>query len=368
MQRHLGLTLFWILAVLVAIGVVMVGSSSIAIANARAGDPFYYLTRQLAFLSIGLLFAGLAYHVPIQTWQKLAKPLLVLAFLSLILLLIPGIGHKVNGSLRWIRLGPVNIQVSELAKLALMIYFAYFCAQYEKELRESGVKLFMGLLPLLLACVLILWQPDFGAVVVLSTCVMALFFMAGISLWYVGGLAGLGVLAFGFLAISAPYRLERITTFLNPWADQFDSGYQLTQALIAFGRGQWFGLGLGSGVQKLFYLPEAHTDFIFAVIAEEFGFVGAALVLLLYLLLGFYGCTLAYQASQAKKMFHAYLAFGLTLWICLQALIAMSVNIGLLPTKGLTLPFISYGGSSLVVFLVAAALLLRVNKEVKSSG
>lgn len=363
MHSNQGIKLFWICALLVSIGIVMVGSSSIAIATARAGDPFYYLTRQVAFLSIGLVLGGLVYHVPISSWYRFAKPLLGLGFLVLILLLIPGVGHKVNGSLRWIRLGPVNIQASELAKLALMIYFAYYCTQYEKELRSGFRRLFLGLLPLGAACGLIIFQPDFGAVVVLSTCVLSLFFMAGISLWYVIALVLLAGGSFAFLAISAPYRLERITTFLNPWADQFDSGYQLTQALIAFGRGQWFGLGLGSGVQKLFYLPEAHTDFIFAVIAEEWGFVGAAFVLLLYVLFGIFGCCLAWQASCARKMFHAYLAFSFTLWIVLQAMIAMAVNIGLLPTKGLTLPFISSGGSSLIVFLAAMAILLRINKE-----
>ncbi|MFI4956076.1 MAG: putative lipid II flippase FtsW [Gammaproteobacteria bacterium] len=363
MHSNQGIKLFWICAVLVSIGVVMVGSSSIAIATARAGDPFYYLTRQIAFLSVGLVIASVVYHVPIATWSRFAKPILGIAFIVLILLLIPGVGHKVNGSLRWIKLGPVNIQASEVSKLALIIYFAYFCSQYQEELRTSFKRLMLGLLPLGAACGLILLQPDFGAVVVLSTCVLSLFFMAGISLWYVIGLVALAGGSFAFLAISAPYRLERITTFLNPWADQFDSGYQLTQALIAFGRGQWIGLGLGSGVQKLFYLPEAHTDFIFAVIAEETGFVGAASVLLLYVLFGVFGCTLAWQASCVRKMFHAYLAFALTLWIVLQALIAMAVNIGLLPTKGLTLPFVSYGGSSLVVFLAAAAILLRINKE-----
>lgn len=365
MYSNQGIRLFWICALLVSIGIVMVGSSSIAIATARTGDPFFYLVRQVVFLSIGLFVAGVAYHVPIATWERFSKPILGLSFLVLMLLLIPGVGHKVNGSLRWIRLGPVNIQASEVAKLGLMLYFAAFCAQYEKALQSGFKTLALGLLPLGAASALILLQPDFGAVVVLCTCVLALFFMAGISLWYVIGLGVLAGGSFAVLAISAPYRLQRITTFLNPWADQYDSGYQLTQALIAFGRGQWFGLGLGSGIQKLFYLPEAHTDFIFAVIAEEFGFVGAAFVLFLYILFGVAGCTLAWQASKQRKMFHAYLAFSFTLWIVLQALIAMAVNIGLLPTKGLTLPFISAGGSSLVVFLVAMAILLRVHRELR---
>jgi cell division protein FtsW len=230
-------------------------------------------------------------------------------------------------------------------------------------LRTQLKPLLLGLLPLTAACVLILCQPDFGAVVVLMACVLGMFFIAGIPWWTVAALIGLAGSVLALLAISAPYRLQRITSFLNPWADQFDGGYQLTQALIAFGRGEWFGLGLGASVQKLFYLPEAHTDFIFAVIAEELGFVGAAGVLLVYVLFGFYGFCLTFQASKVGKMFHAYLAFGLTLWICLQALIAMGVNIGMLPTKGLTLPLVSYGGSSLIVFLTAVAILLRVNRE-----
>ncbi len=342
----------------------MVASSSMAIAEARTGDPFFYLYRQAIYLVIGLLLAWFVYRTPTRFWYFAARPLLLLALALLALLFVPGIGTEVNGSMRWIRFGPISLQVSELAKFCLIVYLAYYLAQNNQTLREKPTALLRALLPIGLACGLILLQPDLGAVVVIFACALGMLFMAGLPLWQFIVLTGAGAGTFAVLAISAPYRLQRLTAFQNPWADQFDSGYQLTQALMAVGRGEWFGVGLGAGVQKLLYLPEAYTDFIFAVTAEELGLLGATTVLVLYGLLAWQGLRLAYYAQQKKALFQSYLAYGISLWLLLQALIAMGVNIGLLPTKGLTMPLFSFGGSSLVVSIIAVALLLRIDQEV----
>lgn len=350
---------------LLGLGLVMVASSSMAIANANFQSPFYYVIRQAVFLLIGGVGAVVLSRIPLSLIASLARPLLLLAFVMLALLFIPGIGREVNGSLRWIRLGPIGIQVSEFAKLCLLIYFAAYCAQHETTLRTHAWAFIKPLVPAFLMCAMILLQPDFGTVVVILSCCMGVLFLVGVPLWSFALMVCLGLVAMAGLAISEPYRFQRLTAFLNPWADQYDSGYQLTQALIAFGRGDWFGMGLGSGVQKLLYLPEAHTDFIYAVIAEELGLVGALVVLLLYALLAFLGFKVGQQAHQQGKSFHAYLAYGLSLWMGMQAFIAMGVNMGLLPTKGLTLPLISSGGSSLMITLAAIGLLARVHIEVK---
>ncbi len=342
----------------------MVASSSMPIAEARTGDPFYYLYRQVIFLALGLIAAWFVYRTPTQFWFHAARPLLLTAITLLVLLLVPGIGSEVNGSLRWIRLGPISLQVSELAKFCLIVYMAYYLSLHQKLLQENPTALLRALFPVLLACALILVQPDLGAAAVILACTLGMLFMAGLPLWQFLVLCGLAGGAFVALTIMAPYRLQRFSAFLNPWADQFDSGYQLTQALMAVGRGELFGVGLGAGVQKLLYLPEAYTDFIFAVTAEELGLIGALVVVVLYALLAWQGLRLAYYAQQKKALFQGYLAYGISLWLVLQAMIAMGVNIGLLPTKGLTLPLFSYGGSSLCISIVAVALLLRINREV----
>jgi cell division protein FtsW len=282
----------------------------------------------------------------------------------LILLLIPGIGHEVNGSMRWISVGPINVQVSEFAKMGFFIYLAAFVSHQQAE-HISPSKLILGLIPAGLVSVLILLQPDFGAVVVIMACSLGLLFIAGMPLWQFSIMVFAAIGGFAMLAITSPYRFVRLTTFMNPWEDQFDSGYQLTQALIAFGRGHWFGSGLGSGVQKMLYLPEAHTDFIYAVIAEELGLVGSITVLILYSLLVWQGFRLARQAYTRQLFLQGNLAYMISLWLALQSLIAMGVNTGLLPTKGLTLPLLSYGGSSLWVSLFAVMVLLRINKELR---
>jgi cell division protein FtsW len=355
-----------VVSCLLGLGIVMVASSSMAIAYANYQTPFYYVIRQAIFLIAGSAGAFAISRVPMSVWAALARPLLLVAFLMLALLFVPGIGREVNGSLRWIRIGPIGLQVSEFAKLCLLMYFAAYCAQHEQALRSRPWAFLKPLIPALLMCGLIILQPDFGAVVVVMSCCMGVLFLVGVPLWSFALMVCAGLAAMAGLAVSAPYRFERLTAFLNPWADQYDSGYQLTQALIAFGRGDWFGMGLGSGVQKLLYLPEAHTDFIFAVIAEELGLFGALVVLLLYGFLALLGFKVGQQASQQGKSFHAYLAYGLSLWMGMQAFIAMGVNMGLLPTKGLTLPLISSGGSSLMITLAAIGLLVRIHIEIKS--
>jgi cell division protein FtsW len=247
-----------------------------------------------------------------------------------------------------------------------LVYLAAYCAEYQETLREHSWAFIKPMIPALMMCGLIILQPDFGTVVVILACCMGMLFLVGIPLWSFSLMVFVGLAGMAGLAISAPYRMQRLTAFLNPWADQYDSGYQLTQALIAFGRGDWFGMGLGSGVQKLLYLPEAHTDFIYAVIAEELGLIGALVVLLLYALLAFLGFRAGKQASEQGKPFHAYLAYGLSLWLGMQAFIAMGVNMGLLPTKGLTLPLISSGGSSLMISLAAIGLLIRIHIEMRN--
>lgn len=353
---------------LVGLGLVMVASSSMAIAHANFDAPLYYLLRQALFLGLGLTLVVALSLTPMKVWQGLALPLLIIGTLALALLFIPGIGREVNGSLRWIRIGPIGIQVSEFSKLCLLIFMAAYCAKHQDELRGSYLAFLKPLVPALIMCGLIILQPDFGTVVVIMACCMGILFLVGVPLLSFICMVAVGLAGLVGLAVSAPYRMQRLTAFLDPWADQYDSGYQLTQALIAFGRGDWFGMGLGSGVQKLLYLPEAHTDFIYAVIAEELGLIGALVVLSLYGLLAYLGFKAGKQAYEQGKPFHAYLAYGLSLWLGMQAFIAMGVNMGLLPTKGLTLPLISSGGSSLMISLAAVGLLIRIHLELKRKG
>jgi cell division protein FtsW len=271
----------------------------------------------------------------------------------------------VNGSVRWINTGLFNLQVSEPAKLMILVYLASYLARHGDEVRTQLSGFIKPLVILALAAVLLLLEPDFGATVVLMATAMGMIFVAGVRLWQFSGMLGLAGLSLGGLAVSSPYRMERLTTFLNPWADPFDSGFQLTQSLIAIGRGEWFGVGLGASIQKLFYLPEAHTDFVFAVLAEELGLFGVFTVIALYVLVVWRAFVIAARAEKGGNAFAALLAWGIGIWFGLQAFINMGVNMGLLPTKGLTLPLMSYGGSSMVVMCAAVALLLRVDFETR---
>lgn len=353
---------------LLSIGVVMVGSASVGVSERISGDSTYYFVRQLGFVTVGLLVAAVAWTIPTRVISQLGPLLLLIAALALALVFIPGIGKTVNGSTRWIALGPVNLQVSEVVKLAFIIYIAQYLVRRGEQVREN-IRSFLK--PMMIVAgfsVMLLLEPDFGAAVVLITIAMGMFFLFGVRLWIFAGMVAIAGSGLVMLAITSPYRMERLTAFLNPWADPFNSGFQLTQALIAFGRGEWFGVGLGGSVQKLFYLPEAHTDFVYAVIAEELGMLGAGIVVLLFVLLVGRIFRIGQRAEQTGMIFGAYLSYGVAIWIALQAFINMGVNMGLLPTKGLTLPLMSYGGSSVIVMIVALALVLRVSSELPQYG
>lgn len=348
---------------LVIIGLMMVASSSVMISTKYFGHSFYFLVRQLAYFSAGLLAALVVMRIDSTTWEKYSVFLLAGCFLLLLIVLVPGIGRMVNGSRRWLALGPIGIQVSELAKLAMIFYIAGYLVRHKEAVSKSISGFISPMIVLGMVAILLLMEPDFGATVVIAGTVMAMLFLAGVRLRYYVGLVLVVGCSFAFLAFSSPYRMARLTAFLDPWADQFNSGYQLTQSLIAFGRGGWMGTGLGESVQKLLYLPEAHTDFLFAVLAEELGLLGVLLVLALYSIVVFRGLSIGYNARSQGRLFAAFTAYGLVFWLGLQAAINMGVNSGLLPTKGLTLPLLSYGGASMVVNCIVIALLLRIDHE-----
>lgn len=353
---------------LLALGLLMVGSASISIADRQLGAPFHYLLRQGVYVGVGVLLAIITAQIPLTVWQRLGPLLLLAAMALLVLVLIPGIGRNVNGATRWVSLGIFNLQVAELAKIALIIYAAGYLVRRGDEVRTTvrGFLKPMGVLMVL--AVLLLAQPDFGALVVLGATLLGMLFLAGVRLWLFALLVGMAAGALALLAVTSPYRMERLTTFMNPWADPFNSGFQLTQALIAFGRGDWFGVGLGGSVQKLFYLPEAHTDFLFAVLAEELGLFGALGVILLFVFVVWRAFVIGRAAAQVGAHFGAYLAYGIAMLIGIQAFINLGVNMGVLPTKGLTLPLMSYGGSSMLITCIAIGLLWRVDRENRRGG
>jgi cell division protein FtsW len=355
-----------IVAGLVLLGLVMVTSASVTLA-ARDGDPFFFLERQLTFAVVGAVLAAIALRIPTATWEKLGFALLVAALLLLLLVLVPGIGHEVNGSRRWLRVAGLNFQASEAARVFLLVYLCGYLVRREEEVRTTLLGFLKPIGVLGIAALLLLLEPDFGSAVVLLTTAVAVIFLAGVRWLHFVALCAVGVVALAAIAVSSTYRVKRLTAFLDPWADPFDTGFQLTQSLIAIGRGEWVGVGLGASVQKLFYLPEAHTDFVFAVLAEELGFVGIVLVVGLVLALVFRSLQIAKLAAEQGLKFQAYLAAAFGIWFGLQAFINMGVNMGLLPTKGLTLPLLSYGRSSLLVTLGWIGILLRVYHEVQTS-
>ena len=348
---------------LLIIGLMMVASSSVMVSTKYYHQPFHFLIRQACYLFAGLMIALVVIRTDSSVWEKISMPMLIICLLMLLLVLVPGIGRTVNGSRRWLALGPIGIQVSEMAKLTMIIYLSGYLVRQQKTVSDSIYGFIKPMFILGVISVLLLMEPDFGATVVISGTVMALLFLAGVKIRYYIGLMLLVGGALAFLAVSSPYRVARLTAFLDPWADQYNSGYQLTQSLIAFGRGGWFGSGLGESIQKLLYLPEAHTDFLFAVLAEELGLAGILVVLTLYSILVIRGLTIGYTAHTQERFFASYTAYGLTFWLALQAAINMGVNAGLLPTKGLTLPLLSYGGASMVINCVVIALLLRIDHE-----
>jgi cell division protein FtsW len=349
-------------AAIVLLGLIMVTSASISLAG-REGEPFAFLERQLTLALIGTVLAVLTFCIPTQTLQKYSLPLMLAGATLLLVVLVPGLGHVVNGSRRWLQLAGMSFQVSEAARVFTLIYVAGYAVRYEEALRAGLGGLGRPLALLGFMALLLLGEPDFGAASVLFITGFGLLFLAGARLrWvFVMLLAAIGTMT--LLVLFSSYRLHRFTAFLDPWADPFKGGFQLTQSLIAIGRGAWFGVGLGDSVQKLFYLPEAHTDFLFAVLAEELGLAGVVVTLGLFLALTWRAFLIARRAYDVGMKFPSYLASGFGLWLGVQAFINIGVNMGVLPTKGLTLPLMSYGRSSLVVTLAWLGIVLRVNHE-----
>ncbi|MCL5272735.1 MAG: putative lipid II flippase FtsW [Gammaproteobacteria bacterium] len=361
---------WFIFAVLgiVTLGLLMMSSASIVISDRQYNQPFYFLFKQLIFLILGTLIGSMLVQIEISKWEKWGGYLLLGVMLLLALVLVPGIGHRVNGSARWIGYGVVSFQVSELTKFAIVIYMAGYLVRRNDEIQSTFFGFLKPMIVLSTVAVLLLREPDFGATVVVVSTTLGMMFLAGMRLRHLVVLFSLALGVLALLAISAPYRLARLTGFMNPWARPFDTGYQLTQSLIAFGRGGWLGVGLGNSVQKMFYLPEAHTDFLFAVIAEELGLIGISVVLGLFLLLVMRTFWIGRAAQKLNRHFAGYVCYGFGLWITIQFLVSMGVNSGLLPTKGLTLPLMSYGGSSELVNCLVIALILRIDYENRMSS
>ncbi|KIV65952.1 putative lipid II flippase FtsW [Metapseudomonas otitidis] len=348
---------------LLGLGLVMVTSASSEVASALSGNPLYHSIRHLIYLAIGGVACIITLQVPMAFWQRHGARLMLVAFALLIMVLLPGIGREVNGAKRWIGFGLFNLQPSELAKLFTVMFIAGYLVRRQDEVRSKLTGFIKPMLVLGPMAVLLLAEPDFGATVVLVGSCIAMLFLGGINLVRFIPLAA-GVLGAGVLVMtSQSYRMQRLTNFIDPWADQYGAGYQLSQALIAFGRGEWFGVGLGNSIQKQFYLPEAHTDFVFAVLAEELGMVGALATVALFVFVSVRALYIGLWAEKARQYFSAYVAYGLAFQWIGQVLINIGVNVGLLPTKGLTLPFLSYGGSSLVICCVCMGLLLRIEWE-----
>ena len=358
--------LIWATLLLLGIGLVMVYSSSVDVAAASKSSNYqnhYYLLRQSIYIGIGLFMGYISFQIPIYFWQRMAPYLFIIGLVLLVLVLIPAIGREINGSRRWISLVVVNFQPSEFVKLATIMYASDYVLRKSKQMRT----IVKGFLPMLGVIVftgfLLLLEPDFGALAVITTVAMGILFLGGLSLKIFFSLIIFTPISIYFLIVNSPYRMQRIVAFLDPWADPYGKGYQLTHSLIAFGRGEYFGVGLGGSVEKQLYLPEAHTDFILAVIGEEFGLLGVTIVigLFVYLVLRMFG--IAKESIQNKKHFPALMAQGVALWFATQGIINMGVNVGLFPTKGLTLPLLSFGGSGILLNMVAVAIVLKIDHE-----
>jgi len=366
MPAEVDLTLLWSGLLLLVLGMVMVYSASIAIAEAgrfTGNHPTYYLVRHGVFLTIGLVAAGIAFQVPLSTWQRIAPWLFVGGFVLLMLVLIPGIGRDVNGARRWLPLGFANLQPSELMKLFAVLYAADYTVRKMPHMHDLK-KAFLPMAGAMVAVgIFLLKEPDFGAFVVIISIAIGILFLGGMRARLFAILIVVLVAAFAVLIVVSPYRRDRIFGFMDPWSDAYGRGYQLSHALIAFGRGEWLGVGLGASVEKLFYLPEAHTDFLLAVIAEELGFAGVVIVIVLFGLLIQRAFVIGRQSVALDRLYPALVAQGVGIWIGIQGFINMGVNMGLLPTKGLTLPLMSFGGSGILANCVALAILLRVDWE-----
>jgi cell division protein FtsW len=358
--------LIWVTLVLLTVGLVMVYSASIATAEAARFTGYrgtYFLSRHALYVVLGIAAASIVMQVPMRIWQRISPWLFVIGVILLVLVLIPGIGRDVNGSRRWISLFVLNLQPSELMKLFAVLYAADYAVRKAADM-QSVKKGFLPMFGVMLVVgYLLLREPDFGAFLVTCCIAFGVLFLGGLNARLFAALGLLLPIAFAALIVISPYRMQRIAAFLDPWSDPFGKGYQLSHSLIAFGRGEWFGAGLGASVEKLFYLPEAHTDFLLAVIAEELGFVGVLIVVALFAWLVWRAFMVGRQSARLGKPYAALVAQGIGVWIGVQALINMGVNMGVLPTKGLTLPLLSYGGSGILANCLAIGLLLRIDFE-----
>lgn len=359
-------TLMWMTLLMLGLGLVMVYSASIAIAEASrvsGHQAGYYLVRHAFFVATGIFAALFAFQIPLRLWQQAAPWLFLVGVVLLALVLVPGVGREVNGSKRWLPLYFVNLQPSEFMKLFVVLYAADYTVR--KAVHMDSLR--RGFLPMLMVMLvvggLLLREPDFGAFVVITVIAMGILFLGGMNWKLFAGLVMLLLAGFVLLILTSPYRLQRVIGFMDPWADPYGTGYQLSHALIAFGRGEWFGVGLGASVEKLFYLPEAHTDFLLAVIAEELGFVAVLAIVLAFAWLVLRAFAIGRRAAMLERHFAALVANGIGIWIGVQAIINIGVNTGMLPTKGLTLPLLSFGGSAITATCCAIAVLLRVDWE-----
>ncbi|WP_026332678.1 MULTISPECIES: putative lipid II flippase FtsW [unclassified Thioalkalivibrio] len=366
LQQEVDLPLLALTAALVALGLVMVASASMEMGARDFGNAWHFLQRQVLFAALGTMAAVAAWNVPLARWERAGPWLLALFLLILVVVLLPGVGRTVNGATRWIPLGAFNLQVAELAKLLVVMYLAGYIVRHYSTLRLQLAGFVRPLVVLGAGTVLLLLQPDFGGAAIMLAIGMGMLFLAGARLSQFLALGGTIAAGMAVAAVAAPYRMARLTAFLDPWQDPFASGFQLTQSLIAIGSGGVTGSGLGGSVQKLFYLPEAHNDFLFAVFAEEFGFFGVLVLIALFAGLVWRCLRIGLEAQRSGHAFGAHLSFGVAIWLGLQAALNMGVNMGLLPTKGMTLPFLSYGGSSLIVSLIAVGLVLRVAREART--
>ncbi|MGI9299763.1 MAG: putative lipid II flippase FtsW [Luminiphilus sp.] len=358
-----GSLLLVLASALIAVGVVAISSASISLSEVKFGNEWHHAMRHLSYLAIGVTLGFVAYLLPLNVWRQTSPWLLMLAFALLVLVLVPGVGRVVNGSQRWIPLAGFTLQPSEFAKFALVLWLSGYMVRHGEELRTTLRGLLKPILVLILFALLLLSEPDFGATVIILGTAFGMLFMGGARLIYVVGLIMSAVAIMAGMILMAPYRMQRLMAYQDPWSDPFGSGFQLIQSLIAYGRGEWLGVGLGNSVQKLFYLPEAHTDFVFSIWAEETGLVGAVAVIILFAVFVGRIVFMGYRFLLESREFEAYCCFGFALVFAGQAFVNMGVSSGLLPTKGLTLPFISYGGNSLMMSCIAVGLLLKLERS-----
>jgi len=355
---------FVVLAIaMYTIGLVMVATSSMPIAERLFGNPFHFVIRHSIFTVLSFGIAAIALQIPMSWWQKNSGALLLLGMFLLLIVLF--IGRSVNGSTRWIVVGPITIQAAEPAKLFFFCYLSAYLVRRRDEVMENLKGFIKPLVVFFLLALMLLAQPDLGTIIVMFVTTFGLLFLAGAKLWQFIGIASVGVTALSLLAIFEPYRWRRITSFLDPWQDPFGSGYQLTQSLMAYGRGEVLGQGLGNSIQKLEYLPEAHTDFVMAVLAEEFGFIGIAAILILSFILVYKALMLGRRALSKEKYFEGFFAYSMSIWFCFQAAVNVGASAGMVPTKGLTMPLISYGGSSMIIMTIAVVILIRIDHELR---